>query len=58
MPNEIMKQIVVDLCNLTKFDEVKHLVAWIHYFEAKVVKAKTAQALISFLYEVTCLMDI
>ena len=30
MPNEIMKQIVVDLCNLTKFDEVKHLVAWIN----------------------------
>ena len=52
MPNEITKKIEVDLCNLPKFDEVQHLITWIHHFDANFVKAKTAQTIISFLYEV------
>ena len=58
VPNEVMKQIGIDLCTLPEVDGFKHLIVCIDYFskwsEAKAVKDKSAPTVAKFLYEVIC----
>ena len=58
VPNEVMKQIGIDLCTLSEVDEFKHLLVCIDYFskwfEAKAVKDKSAPTVAKFLYEIIC----
>ena len=58
VPNEVMKQIGVDLCNLPEVDGLKHVVIAIDYFskwsEGKALKDKNALSVANFLYEVIC----
>ena len=54
VPNEVMKQIGIDLCTLPEVDGLKHLIVCIDYSskrsEAKDVKAKSAPTVVRFLY--------
>ena len=58
VPNEVMKQIGIDLCTLPEVDEFKQLIVWTDYFskwsEAKAVKDKSAPTVAKFLYEIIC----
>ena len=58
VPNEMMKQIGIDLCTLLEVDGFKHLIVCIDYFskwsEAKAVKDKCAPTVAKFLYEIIC----
>ena len=58
VPNEVMKQIGIDLCTLPEVDGFKHLIVCIDYFskwsEAKAVKDKSAPTVAKFLYEIIC----
>ena len=58
VPNEVMKQIDIDLCTLPEVDGFKHLIVCIDYFskwsEAKAVKDKSAPTVPKFLYETIC----
>ena len=58
VPNEVMKQIGIDICNLPEVDGYKHLIVCIDYFskwsEAKPVKDKSAETVATFLYEIIC----
>ena len=58
VPNEVMKQIGIDLCTLPEVDGLKHLIVCIDYFskwsEAKAVKDKSAPTVAKFLYEIIC----
>ena len=58
VPNEVMKQIGMDLCTLPEVDGFKHLIVWLDYFskwsEAKAVKDKSAPTVAKFLYEIIC----
>ena len=58
IPNEVMKQISVDLCNLPEVDGITHLIVCIDYFskwsEAKAVKDKSTPTVASLLYEIIC----
>ena len=58
VPNEVMKQIGIDLCTLPEVDGFKHLIVCIDYFsewsEAKAVKDKSAATVAKFLYEIIC----
>ena len=57
VPNQVMAQIGVDICNLPDVDGFKHLVC-IDYFskwsEAKPLKDKSATSVVCFLYEIIC----
>jgi len=56
VPNEVMKQIGIDLCTLLEVDGFKYLIVCIDYFskwsDAKAVKDKSAPTVAKFLYEV------
>ena len=56
VPNEVTKQIGIDLCTLPEVDGFKHLIVCIDYFskcsEAKAVKGKSAPTVAKFLYEI------
>ena len=58
VPNQVMAQIGVDICNLPDVDGFKHLVVCIDYFsrwsEAKPLKDKSATSVACFLYEIIC----
>ena len=58
VPNEVMKQIGIDLCTLPEVDGFKHLVVCIDYFskwsQAKAVKDKSAPTVAKILYEIIC----
>ena len=58
VPNEVMKQIGIDLCTLPEVDGFKHLIVCIDYSskwsEAKAVKDKSAPTVANFLYEIIC----
>ena len=58
VPNEVMKQIGIDLCTLPEVDGFKQLIVCIDYFskwsEAKAVKNKSAPTVTKFLYEIIC----
>ena len=58
VPNEVMKQIGIDLCTLPEVDGFKHLIVCIDYFskwsEAKAVKDKSAPTVAKFLYQIIC----
>ena len=58
VPNEVMKQIGIDLCTLPEADGFKHLIVCIDYFskwsEVKAVKDKSAPTVTKFLYEIIC----
>ena len=58
VPNEVTKQIGIDLCNLPEVDGFKHLIVCMEYFskwsEAKAVKDKSAPTVAKFLYEIIC----
>ena len=58
VPNQVMAQIGVDICNLPDVDGFKHLLVCIDYFskwsEAKPLKDKCATSVACFLYEVIC----
>ena len=58
VPNEVMKQIGIDLCTFSEVDGFKHLIVCIDYFskwsEAKAVKDKSAPTVANFLYEIIC----
>ena len=46
VPNEVMKQVGIDLCTLPEVDRFKHLIVCVDYFpkwsEAKAVKDRSA----------------
>ena len=58
VPNEVMKQIGIDLCTLPEVDGFKHVIVCIDYFskwsEARAVKDKSAPTVAKFLYEIIC----
>ena len=58
VPNEVMKQIGIDLCALPEVDRFKHFIVCIYYFskwsEAKAVKDKSVPTVAKFLYEIIC----
>ena len=58
VPNEVMKQIGIDLCTLPEGDGFKNLIVCIDYFskwsEAKAIKDKSAPTVSKFLYEIIC----
>ena len=58
VPNEVMKQIGIDLCTLPEVDGFKHLIVCIDYFskwsEAKALKDKSVPTVAKFLYEIIC----
>ena len=58
VPNEVMKQIGVDLCNIQEIVRLKHVTVCIDYFskwsDAKVVINKSETTITIFLYEVIC----
>ena len=58
VPNEVMKQIGIDLYTLPEVDGFKHLIVCIDYFskwsEAKAVKDKSAPTAAKFLCEIIC----
>ena len=58
VPNEVMKQIGIDLCTLPEVDGFKRLIVCIDYFskwsEPKAVKDKSAPTLANFLYKIIC----
>ena len=55
---EVMQQIEINICNLPKVNDLKHLVIYIDYFskwsEAKPIKDKSVSTIAQFLYEVIC----
>ena len=58
VPSIVMKQVVVDICNLTEVDGYRHVTVLTDYFskwsEAKPTKYKSAPTIAQFLYEVMC----
>ena len=58
VPNDVMKQIGIDMCNLPEVDGFKHLIVCIDYFskwsEAKGVQNKSATTVAKFLNELIC----
>ena len=58
VPNEVMKQIGIDLRTLPEVDGFKHLIVCVDYFskwsEAKAVKDKSAPTVAKSLYEIIC----
>ena len=58
VPNSVMQQGGVDICNLPEVDRFKHLIVCIDHFtkwsEAKPLKDKSAPSIAQFLHEVIC----
>ena len=58
VPSIVMKQVVVDICNLPEVDGYRHVTVLTDYFskwsEAKPTKYKSAPTIAQFLYEVMC----